>query len=148
MLSGKTLSLQRLLLLLCCTLTANVTGCDKGGVKLVAVEGKVMLGDKPVTNGFVMFKPDASKGNTSMEEPSGSIDAQGNYALSTGAKKGAAPGWYKVAVTAAENLDPNNPYFTKWLIPEKYIDPQTSKLVVEVVENPAAGAYDFKLDPK
>jgi hypothetical protein len=135
-------------LLLGGVLAASVAGCGGGGPKLIPVEGKVTLGDKPLTSGYVVLKPDASRGNTSMEVPTGTIDAQGNYTISTGAKTGAAPGWYKVAVTAAADLDPNNPYFTKWLVPERYIEAETSKLAIEVVEKPAAGAYDFTLDPK
>jgi len=147
--AGKVLSLKPFLLLLCgATFAVSLAGCFKGKDNLVPVEGKVTVGKKPLTTGFVVFYPDAAKGNISKEEPRGTLDAEGNYRLLTHTKNGAAPGWYKVAVTAADQLDPNNPYFTKWRIPERYIDPRTSKLTVEVVENPAAGAYDLRLDPK
>lgn len=125
-----------------------LAGCH-GGSGLVPVKGKVMVGDKPVNNGYVIYYPDVAKGNTSMEEPRGAIDAEGNFELlSNGVDRGVTPGWYKIAVTAAEKLDPNNPYFTKWLIPEKYIDPKTSKLAVEVVVEPVPRAYDLVLEPK
>jgi hypothetical protein len=127
---------------------AGVAGCGKGHSRLVPVEGKVTVGGKPLTTGYVIFHPDAARGNTSQEEPRGMIDAEGNYKLMTGLEPGALPGWYQVAVTAADQIDPNNPYFTKWLIPQRYIDYRTSKLVVEVVPNPAPGAYDLKLEPK
>jgi hypothetical protein len=139
----------RLLLVLlgCGALAAGPAGCG-GGPKLAQVSGKVTVGDEALRTGFVIFYPDAAKGNASMDEPRGDIDAEGRYTLSTGARPGASPGWYRVAVAAADQLDPNNPYFTNWLIPEKYIDPKTSQLAVEVVETPTPGAYDFKLDPK
>ena len=149
MFPGPIASLRRFPALFCgIAFILGLAGCGPKGPKLVQVGGKVTVGDKPVTNGTVIFYPDRARGNTSLEEPRGDIDAEGNYKLLTGAKSGAAAGWYKVAVTAAEKIDPNNPYFTKWLIPEKYIDPKTSKLEFEVVENPPAGAYDIKLSPK
>lgn len=137
--------LPRLLVLLCSLLTAGLVGCVPRGPTLIPVEGKVTLGDKPVPRGTVILYPDAARGNTSKEEPRGDIDAGGNYRILTGTRKGVSPGWYKVAVTAADQIDPNNPYFTKWLVPERYIDPQTSKLEFEVAPNPLPGAFDLKL---
>jgi hypothetical protein len=134
--------------LACAVFVVAATGCGKHGPKLVPVGGRVMVGTKPVTNGYVILYPDKARGNTSLEEPRGEIDPRGNYNILTGARAGAAPGWYRVAVTAAAGYDPKNPYFTEWLIPQKYIDPKTSKLTIEVVESPGPGAYDFKLDPK
>ena len=115
---------------------------------MVKVQGQVMVGSKPLTTGTVIFHPDLVKGNNSKEEPRGPIDEEGNYHLLTRIDEGVTPGWYKVSVTAAEQIDRKNPYFTDWLIPQKYIDPKTSKLAFEVVENSAPGAYDIKLEPK
>ncbi len=142
-------ALKRLLLMCCgCTLAVTVAGCGKGDPKLVQVEGKVTVGSKPLTTGTVTFYPDATKGNQSKEVPLGAIDAEGNYRLITRINEGVTPGWYNVAVTAAEQIDPKNPYFTDWLIPQKYIDPKKSNLRFEVVQNPLPGAYDIKLEPK
>ena len=125
-----------------------LAGCGGGGPKLYPVRGKVTLpGGTPVHNGSVTLHPDVAKGNKSKELPIGAIDAQGNFTAMTGAREGAPPGWYKVAISAAEQIDPNNPYFTDWLIHERYINPETSKLTAEVVENPAPGRYDFRVDP-
>jgi hypothetical protein len=135
------------LLLICCGLAFALTGCRKGDPKLVQVDGNVMVGTKPLTRGTVIFYPDAAKGNTSRDEPRGAIEPDGRYHLLTGLKEGVTPGWYKVAVTAAEQIDPKNFYVTKWLIPQKYIDPKTSKLQLEVVANPASGAYNLTLEP-
>jgi hypothetical protein len=149
MFPGMRSSLKSWLILVGCgVLAVSLAGCGKSGSKLVQVAGKVTAGNKPLTTGTVIFYPDAGRGNTSKEEPRGDIDSEGNYRLLTGIQTGAAAGWYKVAVTAADQVDPKNPYFTKWLIPEKYIDPRTSKLTIEVVASPAAGAYDLKLDAK
>jgi hypothetical protein len=137
---------------LCCgaAFALAVAGCGAGGPRVLAVEGRVTVGGKPLTSGTgtVIFYPDAARGNTSQEEPRGALDTEGRYRLRTGPRDGAAPGWYRVAVTAAKQLDPNNPYFTEWLIPQRYIDPKTSNLSVQVVEAPAPGTYDLKLDAK
>src|SRR5437879_6512281 len=100
-------------------LLAVLIGCGKGDPKLIPVDGKVTFGGKPLTTGTVIFVPDTSKGNESKEEPRGIIDSEGRYRLTTHIIDGAPPGWYKVTVSAAEQLDPKNQYFTKWLIPEK-----------------------------
>ena len=123
-------------------------GCGPGLPVLVPVRGKVTLpSGTPVHNGSVTLHPDVTKGNKSKELPIGAIDEQGNFIVRTGAREGAPAGWYKVAIAAAEQIDPKNPYFTDWLIHEKYINPETSKLTAEVVENPAPGRYDFQVEP-
>lgn len=129
-------------------LTLASAGCGPGLPVLMPVRGKVTLrSGTPVHNGSVTLHPDVAKGNKSRELPIGAIDAQGNFTVMTGAREGAPPGWYKVAISAAEQVDPNNPYFTDWLVHERYINPETSKLTAEVVENPAPGRYDFRVDP-
>lgn len=140
---------RSVVLLLILALGGLSTGCGKDDkVKLLPVEGKVTFVDKPLTTGYVTFYPDTAKGNQSQEVPSGVIDKEGRYFLESGTRKGASPGWYKVAVSAAKQLNPNDPYFTEWLIPKDYIDYKKSGLAVEVVETPAAGAYDFHLKAK
>jgi hypothetical protein len=127
------------------------TGCGQGDSdlgRLVPVEGKVMLESKPLTTGVVIFRPDASKGNTSKHEPRGQIDADGNYKVVTAQKKdGAAPGWYKVGIIATrQSTDPKNPYaLPKSLIPLIYHDQEKAPLALEVVEKPRPGAYDLHI---
>lgn len=115
--------------------------------KLVSVQGQVMLGETPLTTGVVIFRPDASRGNSSQHEPRGQLDAKGHYHLRTGEKEGAAPGWYKVAIIAARpSTDPKNPYAPpQSLIPTIYNDPDNSGLDREVEKNPAPGAYDLQI---
>jgi len=127
-------------------LCAALVGCGKGGASLTPVEGKVMVNGAPLTTGSVTFQPDAGKGNQTPHIPVGTIDGIGTYKLMTATKDGAPPGWYKVAVSAQESIDPKNPYAPpKHLIDSKYSDPTTSGLAIEVVANPKAGAYDLKL---
>jgi hypothetical protein len=142
--------------LLCCLgAVVNLSGCGKDTRKLTQVEGKVILGANMLatdahTTGTVILHPDKSKGNASLEEPRGPIDSEGNFKIATGTKPGAVPGWYKVTVDAAKVIDPKNPYHSAsgFLMPERYLDKETSKLAFEVVENASAGAYDLKLNPK
>jgi hypothetical protein len=122
-------------------------GCGGGGrPNLVPVAGQVTLDGRPLTSGQVVFHPDAARGNNSLDEPRGPIDAQGRYELSTVGQKGVVPGWYKVAVIATEPFDPQHPYvLPKSLIPVRYNDPSASGLTHEVRTNAAPGAYDLKL---
>jgi hypothetical protein len=123
-------------------------GCTSGE-RLTEVRGKVFIGDQPATKGagYVTFHPDDKKGNSSLEEAVGAIQPDGTYVLDTRGKPGAAEGWYKVGVSVAEVMDPNNPYVTKWLMPDpdKYQDWNRSGISIEVVSKPAAGQYDIKL---
>lgn len=132
------------------------SGCsDKSGVgPTFPVTGKVTINNVPLaaTSTVVLFRPDASKGNTSPFEPAGTVDADGNYTLTTKGKKGAPPGWYRVVVTARGEAAPRHPKSPKQhrpvaqsLVPARYGQAQTSGLSVEVVEDPAPGAYDLKL---
>jgi hypothetical protein len=119
---------------------------DVGGT--VPVVGKVTVNGKPVKAGTVSFRPDKSKGNTSVHEPYGEIDADGNYKLFTGKKEGAPVGWYRVAVFAGEPVEVGNlSGQARWYANPKYAAAESSGLTVEVVEQPAPGAYDLKLTP-
>lgn len=129
---------------------ATVAGCNKvsgPNIKTLPVSGKVVLQGQPLSTGRVWFAPDESKGNKSTHHARGEIDAEGRYVLYTEEVEGAPPGWYKVAVsaTAATDAKPGTWSPPVSLIPEKYAMPISSGLAVEVVETPAAGAYDLKL---
>jgi hypothetical protein len=149
MLSKKDPVATRLLFLVCCSglFAVLVSGCEQSGPKMIQVEGKVTYKGKPVPRGYVSFYAEPKKGNQSMEVPIGIIE-DGEYHVMTRTKEGMTPGWYKVTVNAAKQIDPENPYFTEWLVPEKYSLDKTSKIEVEVVEKPAAGAYDIHIEPK
>jgi hypothetical protein len=130
-------------------------GCTDGsGVgKTFPVSGKVMLNNEPLTaeTTTILFVPDAARGNTSPFEAAGTVDEQGIYTLYTRDKKGALPGWYKVVVAASQSSTAASPGplrhrpVPKSLVPSKYGLAKSTDLAVEVVEHPAAGAYDLKL---
>jgi hypothetical protein len=118
-----------------------LAGC--GGLHLVPVSGTVMMGGKPLPRGGVSFIPDASKGNTARVSCVGRINSQGRYELSTNGVKGSDSGkgaplrWYKVTILTTL---PGSPEIK---VNAKYLDPVATPLSVEVVANPAPGAYDF-----
>jgi hypothetical protein len=132
------------------------SGCgERDTVKLLPVEGTVMLSDKVLvtdakTKGTVRLYPDKTKGNDSLQIPRGAIDSEGKFKILTGTKPGVTPGWYIVTVDAATVIDPKNPYLSAagFLMPERYIDKNESGLAFEVVENAPPGAYDLKLSGK
>lgn len=147
-------SLPLFLAVLILVLSASGCGDTSGVGPTFPVSGKVTINGTPLTaaSTIVLFKPDAAKGNTSLFEPTGTVDAEGNYTLTTKGKKGAPPGWYKVIVTAREDAPPVHPKtpkphrpVSKSLLPAKYGQTQTSGLSIEVVEESAPGAYDLKL---
>ncbi len=135
---------------------ALASGCgDASGVgPTFPVAGRVTVNNTPWTakNTVILCKADPARGNAGRFEPTGSVDADGNYTLTTNGKAGAPPGWYKVLVTAREEVAPVHPRgpqhhrpVSKSLLPAKYGQAQTTDLSIEVVERPAAGAYDLKL---
>jgi hypothetical protein len=127
-----------------------LAGCRKPGDEghRVPVVGKVALKDgKPLPRGTVIFAPDGSKGNTSLHEPRGAIDAEGNYKLmATPQLAGANPGWYVVTIISQQPYDESkSSWDPPWLINKKYGNRQTSGLAVEVVEKAESGRYDFQV---
>jgi hypothetical protein len=140
-------------LLLACFVTASGCGGGAGIGTVYPVAGLVTLNDKPFNaeTAVIVFKPDAARGNSSSLEPTGRVDPDGRYTLITSGTAGAPPGWYRVIVTAHAGK-PQHPKttrdqrpVTKSLLPMKYGAVKTSDLAIEVVEQPAAGAYDLKL---
>jgi hypothetical protein len=126
-------------------LLTAVAGCGQSET-YVPVEGQVKAAGKPLAKGAIILYPDASKGNTTKQEPRGSIEADGRYKIVTHPHEGAPPGWYKVAVIATEPSDPKNPYSVpRSLIPEKFGKPDESRLTLEVRKEAPPGAYDLDL---
>ncbi len=131
-------------------------GTDPTLGKVVLVSGRVLVNGEPLQGkkGIVIFVPDETKGNVAPVQPTGDLDESGNYTLYYAkSKKGAPLGWYKVQVSAAklgpgikmgpELKDPKK--MTGAPFNAKFTNVKTSGLEVEVVESPAAGAYDLKL---
>jgi hypothetical protein len=125
---------------------AVAAGCG-GGKKQIPVKGKVTLGNTPLTSGSVTYHPDESKG-TKVEATSivGPINELGEYSLSAGNREGCPPGFYKVTVTASIPSDPKNPYsLPRSIINQKFNDPRTTPLSVEVKPDAPAGTYDLSV---
>lgn len=130
-------------------------GCGPSGEKLVPVAGKVTVASQPLPIGIIGFHPDPSQGNDRGQSSLGQIQPDGSYQVQTAGKPGVPPGWYKVVVWATR--DPaagGNPWGPdgqlrkiNWLTHAKYAAVDTTDLVVEVVERPPAGRYDFDLSP-
>jgi hypothetical protein len=102
----------------------------------------------------VLFKPDATRGNSCPFDAVGTIDAQGRYELFTKGKTGAPVGWYKVVVTAVDEKDASGAQRAQKKksrpsspppVHPRYSQESTSGLTVEVVSSPAPDAYDIKL---
>lgn len=140
----------RLVLAVCLSagLLASLSGCGKQD-PLLPVSGKVLFKDLPLPKGTVILTPDAAKGNTTLHEPRGEIDAQGNYEINTSGKAGAPPGWYKVAVIAMkeEIKKGGGGPPVQWLAPRRYTDPKTSQLAFEVKREAAPENYELRLRP-
>jgi len=122
-------------------------GCQGGGDnrKVVPVQGKVMADGTPMKVGTVTFMPDKDKGNTATASASGMIQADGTYKLTFEGKDGAPLGWYNVGVSPhGMGADPaNSP--KEAIVNSKYQMPGTSGISIQVVESPAAGAYDINV---
>jgi hypothetical protein len=118
-------------------------GCSRGET-LYPVAGSVEVAGQPLTFGGVSFHPAADKGNTTRHQPTGRVDEQGHYQLSTGTSPGAPPGWYRVVVLANPALVPSMapPKFATNL---KYTREDTTDILLEVVAKPAPNAYDLHL---
>lgn len=128
-----------------CLVVLAGSGCAEDSDGFFPVGGKVSAGGQPIKTGTVTFRPDASKGNETRHHPTGDIDSQGNYLLYTIGKPGAPPGWYRVMVFADGNPAPAPGVPPRWLHHVKYTTEGSTDVRMEVVENPAADAYDLRL---
>jgi hypothetical protein len=105
-----------------------VAGCADKGPELTEVTGQVLIDGKPLTTGSVVTLPVQGRGAR------GTIDAEGNFTLSTSDMgPGAMPGRHQVAVIAMEESDNPSPEAPRRsLIPQKYASAETSGLFIEV----------------
>jgi hypothetical protein len=126
-----------------CFILLLSVGC--GGppaVATVPVSGKVTLEGQPVSSGLVSFAAADDKVGAGL--CTGIIGADGEYKISSDGKPGAPLGKYKVTVTPSMTPPPASgappsPFNAR------YMSSTSTPLVIEVVSNPAAGAYDLKL---
>jgi hypothetical protein len=131
----------------CAVLLLFACGCSRE-VPYYPVTGKLTVGGRPLTAARVQFVPDPAGGNASPEEARARVDASGTYTLKTGDRDGCRPGRYKVVVYAFAEPGPGEgPRPPVWLASQKYGDPTTTDLSVEVTADPKPGQYDFDLKP-
>ena len=119
-------------------------GCGGGtSLHLVPVHGKVTLEDgHAVSGGQVSFFPTSEEKKAGLI--TGTLGNGGEYKLFTDGKEGAPTGKYKVTVNPSMvptggTKGPTTPFN------QKYMNPKTTDLTVDVTDNPPPGHYDFKL---
>lgn len=122
----------------------TLTGCGDG---FSSVTGQIKLDGNPLAGGenvavTIMFYPESGRGS-----PAAALaDESGNYALSTGARKGLPPGNYVVTLSASEFTPPTvagGMPTRKDLTPARYTNPKLSGLRAEV--KPGRNTFDFDL---
>jgi hypothetical protein len=131
-----------------------VPGCSTGP-RRVPAGGTVTLDNKPMEGGVLYFNPDASKGNMARVSCTSPIRKDGTFNLRTdGVERsdsgpGVPLGWYKVTVRVNDPGEvPTFPGQPAYKIHPKFRDPDKTPLVIEVVDDPAPGAYDLKITSK
>lgn len=103
-------------------------GCGQKSAPVGVVRGQVTLDGKPLQSGNVVTIPSAGRGAVGVIQ-------NGDFELSTfGKNDGAVPGIHKVAVTANEAGQGTGPEAVvgKSLVPQRYANPETSELTIEV----------------
>lgn len=123
-------------------------GCRRSTV-LHPVTGKVTYRGAVLTNGIVVFTPDATRGESGPIAV-GTIREDGSYMLNTGDAVGAGAGWYRVTVAAFTAAVPKTamlapPNVSLAVLPEKYRDPELSLLRCQVKAD-QANSIDLNLD--
>jgi hypothetical protein len=136
-------------------------GCDSSGVKLAPVTGTVTYKGAPLKTANIKFMPESGPMAVGM------TDENGKFKLSTNGRPGATVGLHKVAITkmsggAVETAAPSNPKPEDMMkmqkenmgkkntgpkseIPERYANPDSSKLTADVSAKGADNDFSFDL---
>ena len=123
-----------------------VLGCGRPDAGLVCVQGTVTCAGAPLPVGTVIFSPAEPGGKG---EARGTIDEQGRFTMVHDLHPrdaGIPRGRYRVAVFSAHTVgsDPETQRH-EILVPTKYMDPQTSGLVVDVTDGQKRVDLDLTL---
>lgn len=105
-----------------------VAGCGGSGLELADVSGKVLLNGQPLSKGSVVTVPPAGRGSFGILQPDGTFE------LASGRLPGAQVGTHKVSIVAFENGGGQGAESQqgKSLVPERYNNPESSGLTLEV----------------
>jgi hypothetical protein len=151
---------KNLLFLFFCLSTILFCGCVTSGLPVNFVEGTVVFDDQPLSEAFISFIP--KTGGTGVPAI-GKTDENGHFLLTSTQggqpNQGAVAAEYIVVIT--KNKDkPSRMEYSKdidgkpmgigiyeSLVPEKYISPTTSDLIV-TVEKKKRNQFNFVLDKK
>jgi hypothetical protein len=130
----------------CLLLCLSLPGCGGDNLDLLPVSGRVFYDGRPLTTGSVSFHPVGATGHV----PTGVIDKEGRYSLSTAYQPGAPPGRYKVIIHATEPVEQApgkaSPGLPKSIIPDRYNQETSSPFTLEVKPDAAEDAYDLRLE--
>jgi hypothetical protein len=123
-----------------------LAGCGGDKLDLLPVSGRVFYDGQPLTTGTVSFHPAETTGHI----PTGTINQEGRYTLSTAYQPGAPPGKYKVVIHATEPVEQApgkaSPGLPKSLIPAVYNHNTSTPFELEVKPDAPADAYDLRLE--
>ena len=114
-----------------------LAGCGDSLPDTVPVTGTATIDGQPIANGDVTFHPHEIADGLPRRPARGSLDEQGTFQLSTfRSGDGAVPGIYRVTIHSYSNrpdkFDDSGTFTPEWGIPQRYGNPETSGLVVEV----------------
>lgn len=131
---------------LCLLAAGSLAGCGGDNLDLLPVSGRVFYDGQPLTTGTVSFHPLGATGHV----PTGVIDKEGRYTLSTAYQPGAPPGRYKAVIHATEPTlqapGKASPGLPKSIIPDRYNQGATSPFEFEVKPDAPEDAYDLRLE--
>ena len=127
----------------CMLLGAVLAGCgeSESDSNLIPVSGKVTMDGKLLTTGGSV----SYRESTGLIQPTGQIESDGTYTLVHNRQVGAPPGSYRVVVFAWEPKEETARHggLPRLIINQKYTNPSTTPLRVEVKENASPGDYDL-----
>ncbi len=128
----------------CFLLSLAVTGCHRAPIG--QVQGKVTYNGYNLRSGLVVMVPDTTK-NQVGQLATGKIREDGTFQMYTGNTLGVASGFYRVSIRSLAPTNYDQRSGGKYDIPqslilEKFADPETSKIALEVKPS----LNDFHLD--
>lgn len=123
-------------------LLLTVAGCS-GSNDVVGVSGKITYNGQPAPAGAITFQPVPGQPE-GLQPASSAINPDGTYAMTSAFGNGVQPGKYRVAIACMEPVDLDNPV-QKWLVPQKFANPETSGLTIEVPATSSSMKHDIDL---